>query len=93
MYLVTGGAGFFGSRIIRVSLGKRLRVMDDLARENWKNLSTAKNEIDLVKGDISDLTRKAMQEVHIVLHQAALRTVPLSMEELVLVNVEGTLNV
>jgi UDP-glucose 4-epimerase len=100
MYLVTGGAGFIGSHIVEklVSLGERVRVLDNFSSGKRQNLSAVNHDIELIEGDITDknLLRRAMEGVRVVLHQAALRAVPLSVEKPVLVNrvnVEGTLNV
>ncbi len=97
-YLVTGGAGFIGSNIVEklVKDGKKVVVLDNLCEGKIENLSSVKKEITFIKGDIrneKDLD-KALRGVNFVLHQAALRSVPKSMEkplEYNDVNVNGTL--
>ena len=98
--LVTGGAGFIGSNIVErlAREGKRVVVLDDLSEGKLKNLSAVMDKILFIKGDIRrehDLD-KAMAGVDFVLHQAALRSVPKSMDrpfEYNDVNVKGTLQV
>jgi len=97
-FLVTGGAGFIGSHITErlVQDGEKVIVLDNLKEGKLKNLSAVINKITFLKGDIrreKDLAR-ALKGVDFVLHQAALRSVPKSMEmplEYNDVNVNGTL--
>ncbi|MBN1354164.1 MAG: SDR family oxidoreductase [Candidatus Omnitrophica bacterium] len=97
-FLVTGGAGFIGSNIVDrlVGEGKRVVVLDNLCEGKIDNLSDSMSKINFIKGDIrndKDLD-KALKGVDFVLHQAALRSVPKSMErplEYNDVNVNGTL--
>ena len=97
-YLVTGGVGFIGSNIVErlVQNGEKVVVLDNLCEGKIENLSAVINEITFIKGDIrneKDLD-KALKGVDFVLHQAALRSVPKSMErplEYNDVNVSGTL--
>ncbi|GAF88598.1 unnamed protein product, partial [marine sediment metagenome] len=97
-YLVTGGAGFIGSNITErlVQKGEEVIVLDDLSGGKIENLSSVKNKITFINGDIrngKDLN-KALKGVDFVLHQAALRSVPKSMArplEYNDVNVNGTL--
>ncbi|OGW74672.1 MAG: Vi polysaccharide biosynthesis protein VipB/TviC [Omnitrophica bacterium RBG_13_46_9] len=99
-YLVTGGAGFIGSSIAErlVKDGQEVVVLDNLCEGKIGNISSILDKIVFIKGDIrneSDLD-KALQGVDFVLHQAALRSVPKSMEnplEYNDVNVVGTLKV
>ena len=99
-YLVTGGAGFIGSSITErlVKSGQEVVVLDNLCEGKIENLSSVKNSIVFIKGDIrndKDLD-KALKGVDYVLHQAALRSVPKSMSmplEYNDVNVNGTLKV
>jgi nucleoside-diphosphate-sugar epimerase len=98
-YLVTGGAGFIGSHIAEelVRRGEKVRVLDNFITGKRENLAPFQNFIDLIDGDIRDLEtcRRAVRRVDYVLHQAALPSVPRSIEEPLLahdINVNGTLN-
>jgi nucleoside-diphosphate-sugar epimerase len=99
-YLVTGGAGFIGSHIVEILVrrGARVRVLDNFLTGTRSNLAPFLKEIELVEGDVRDLAtcRKAAAGVDSVLHQAAIASVPLTVEDPILadaVNVAGTLNV
>jgi UDP-glucose 4-epimerase len=95
--LVTGGAGFIGSAVARALLdrGDQVRVLDNFmtgAKE------AVPQEAELVEGDLRHLedVRAAVRDVDVVFHQGAIRSVPRSVDEPVLVeecNVLGTLNV
>jgi nucleoside-diphosphate-sugar epimerase len=98
--LVTGGAGFIGSHLVDalVERGSRVRVLDDLSTGRRENLAAVLERIELVEGDIRDpeACRRAAEGVRVVLHQAALGSVPRSMEDpatTIAVNVSGTANV
>ncbi|MFZ2054404.1 MAG: SDR family oxidoreductase [Candidatus Aminicenantales bacterium] len=98
-YLVTGGAGFIGSHIAEelVRRGEKVRVLDNFMTGRKENLAPFQNFIDLIEGDIRDLEtcRRSLRRVDYVLHQAALPSVPRSIEEPLLahdINVNGTLN-
>jgi len=98
-YLVTGGAGFIGSHIAEelVRRGERVRVLDNFITGKRENIAPFRNFIELIEGDIRDLEtcRRALRRVDYVLHQAALPSVPRSIEEPLLahdINVNGTLN-
>lgn len=100
MYLVTGGAGFIGSHIVEklVTMGEKVRVLDNLSFGNEANFNGVKAKIEFISGDLLDaaVVSKVMEGVDVVLHQAALRSVPFSVDNPTLVNrinVEGTLNV
>jgi len=98
-YLVTGGAGFIGSNIAEalVKRGDSVRVFDNLSTGNKANLAAIWNRIEFVKGDLrkpADVA-KAMRGIHIVFHEAALRSVPRSVDDPSStndVNITGTLN-
>ncbi len=99
MYLVTGGAGFIGSHIVDalVRQGVRVKVMDNFYAGKRENLKDVIHKIKLIKGDIRNFrtVKKAMGGVRYVFHQAALRSVPKSLDnpsEFNEVNVAGTLN-
>ncbi|MGC8828036.1 MAG: SDR family NAD(P)-dependent oxidoreductase, partial [Anaerolineae bacterium] len=98
-YLVTGGAGFIGSHIVHalVAQGKQVRVLDNLSTGNLANIQDVLDQITFIKGDITDLNtvREAVWGVDYVLHQAALPSVPLSIERPLdtdMANVRGTLH-
>jgi nucleoside-diphosphate-sugar epimerase len=99
-YLVTGGAGFIGSHIVRrlVSQGDQVTVLDSFLTSSRDSLNSVIDEVDLIEGDIRDagLVRDVMKDVEYCLHQAALPSVPRSVEDPVTsneINVDGTLNV
>jgi len=84
-YLVTGGAGFIGSNIVRelVRRGSRPRVLDNFATGRRENLAGLAGAIELIEGDVTcpDAARRATQGVDFVLHQAALPSVPRSVAD------------
>ncbi len=99
-YLVTGGAGFIGSNLVErlVQNGEKVRVIDNFATGKIENLNPFLDQIELVNGDIRYLNTviEAMKDVDYVLHQAALPSVPRSIEtplESNDVNTNGTLNI
>lgn len=98
--LVTGGAGFIGSHLVEGLLahGYSVRVLDNFATSTHKNLKPVADKIDLIEGDIRNLTtvHTAMRKVDFVFHHAALPSVMRSVEhpeESNAVNIAGTLNV
>jgi UDP-glucose 4-epimerase len=98
--LVTGGAGFIGSHLVEelVRQGRSVRVLDNLSTGRREYLLPVMDRIELVEADILDTgaLRAAMRGVRRVFHQAALRSVPRSVDDPSTsnrVNVEGTLNV
>ncbi|MDQ3010096.1 MAG: SDR family oxidoreductase, partial [Acidobacteriota bacterium] len=100
LYLVTGGAGFIGSHIAEalVKRGDRVRVLDNLSTGKRENLAHIAGEIEFIEGDIRDYdtTRRAMTEVNIAFHEAAIPSVPRSVKDPQLNhenNVNGTFNV
>lgn len=82
--LVTGGAGFIGSHLVEalVHRGHKVRVLDNLSTGHLENLAAVKDEIDFIEGDICNagLVAKVMEGVDFVFHQAALASVPRSVE-------------
>jgi nucleoside-diphosphate-sugar epimerase len=98
-YLVTGGAGFIGSHLAEelVRRGERVRIADSLITGNRKNIAHLSG-IDFVEGDLADLdvARKVVGGAEYVLHQAAIPSVPRSVEDPVTsnrANIDATLNV
>jgi len=99
-FLVTGGAGFIGSHIATalVKRGDRVRVVDNLSTGHLSNLKHIADKIDFIEGDIADpgTMAEAVDGVEVVFHQAALASVPRSVEKPLDTNlacVTGTLNV
>lgn len=99
-YLVTGGAGFIGSNLVERLLqnGEQVRVIDNLATGKIENLEPFLDKIEFVQGDLRYLNSvmEAMKDVDYVLHQAALPSVPRSIEtplESNDVNTNGTLHI
>jgi nucleoside-diphosphate-sugar epimerase len=84
-YLVTGGAGFIGSNIVRrlVADGVTVRVLDDLSTGRAANLDGLLNRVEWVRGDLRDDTavRRAVRGVRYVLHLAARISVAESVAE------------
>ena len=81
-YLVTGGAGFIGSHISEELLrrGHRVRVVDSLVTGYQRNL---RDGVEFVKGDLADpqVARAAVDGMEYVIHQAAIPSVPRSVEK------------
>ncbi len=97
-FLVTGGAGFIGSHLVRRLLadGERVRVIDNFSTGKRANLAEVLPSIELVEGDITDraTVTRAVEGVDFVLHQAALPSVPRSVKDPITTdfnNVRGTL--
>lgn len=101
--LITGGAGFIGSNLVehflkdtRVAL---VRVLDDLSNGYYENIQEFEGhpKFEFIKGDITDYDTcyKACEGIHKISHQAALGSVPRSIENPMrtnAVNVGGTVN-
>src|SRR5580698_5491514 len=100
-YVVTGGAGFIGSALVRALLeqgGVRVRVLDNLLTGRESNLSEVRSRIDLDKTDIRDYaaTAAAIHGADVVFHLAAIPSVPRSIQDPGPshdVNIDGTFNV
>jgi nucleoside-diphosphate-sugar epimerase len=98
--LVTGGGGFIGSSLVErlVAEGHDVRVLDNFATGRRENLEPFVDEIELVEGDIQSYERvhNATRGCELVFHQAALPSVPRSIQDPLTsnaVNITGTLNV
>ncbi|MGB1308622.1 MAG: SDR family oxidoreductase [Oceanihabitans sp.] len=101
-FLVTGGAGFIGSNIVEYLLqygAKKVRVLDNFSTGFKKNIEPFFKHpaFELLEGDIQDLEtcKKAMQNIDYVSHQAALGSVPRSINDPITtnnVNISGFLN-
>jgi len=98
-FLVTGGAGFIGSHLVEelVRRGQTVRVVDSLVTGKRQNLAHVPDG-DFIEGDLADLdvARRAMEGIEVVLHQAAIPSVPRSVEDPIAshrANVDASLNV
>jgi len=83
-FLVTGGAGFIGSNIVEalVARGDRVRVIDNLCTGKVENLAPFGDKVELVRADLADApaVAKAVVGVDCIFHEAALASVPRSVE-------------
>ena len=100
--IVTGGAGFIGSNLAEelAQRGNHVIVIDNLSTGNPENIQsiTKAGQVDFIEGSITDLSlmQKSFSGVDYVFHQAALPSVPRSIEDPETtdsVNITGTLNV
>lgn len=99
-YLVTGGAGFIGSAIVRelVTRGEAVTVLDDLSTGKETNLAGLLDRVEFHRASITDVesVRRAARGADFVVHLAARTSVPRSVAKPVennTINVNGTLNV
>jgi len=83
--LVTGGAGFIGSSIVRALLarGDRVRVIDNFFSGKRENLAEVAGDIELIEGDVRDeaAVARACEGVDLIFHQAAIPSVPRSLAD------------
>lgn len=98
-FLVTGGAGFIGSHIATalISRGDRVRVLDNLSTGSLANLKHLEGAVEFIEADLNDVAAvtRATSGVDCVFHDAALASVPRSVERPLDTNlacVTGTLN-
>ena len=98
-YLVTGGAGFIGSHLAEelARRGEHVRVVDNLSTGKRQNLAHLPS-VEFLEGDLADLevARRAVQGIDYVLHQAAIPSVPRSVQDPITsnrANIDASLNV
>jgi UDP-glucose 4-epimerase len=99
-FLVTGGVGFIGSNIVEELLkrGYSVRILDNFSTGRRENIKEFLTDIELIEGDVRSYhtVAKAVKGVDVILHQAALPSVPRSINDPITtneVNVGGTLNI
>ncbi len=84
VYLVTGGAGFIGSHIVEalVRRGDRVRVLDNLSTGHRANVDRFGDAVEFIEGDLIDAddVARAVAGVEVVFHEAALASVPRSVD-------------
>ena len=97
-YLVTGGAGFIGSHLCEelARRGERIRVVDNLSTGKRENLAHVEG-VEFMQGDLADLdvAKRAVAGMDYVLHQAAIPSVPRSVEDPITsnrANIDASLN-
>jgi nucleoside-diphosphate-sugar epimerase len=82
--LVTGGAGFIGSHIASglAKSGARVRIIDDLSTGYRENIEEIGGDVDFIQGSLADesLLRRVIEDVELVFHEAAIPSVPRSVE-------------
>jgi nucleoside-diphosphate-sugar epimerase len=82
--LVTGGAGFIGSHIAAALMerGVRVRIIDDLSTGYRQNIEEIDGDVDFIQASIGDdkTLRRALSDVELVFHEAAIPSVPRSVE-------------
>jgi UDP-glucose 4-epimerase len=96
--LVTGGAGFIGSNLVRALLarGEEVRVLDNFSTGSRANLQRL--DVEIIEGELRSYERvhNAVRGTDVVYHLGALGSVPRSVQDPLTsnaVNIEGTLNV
>lgn len=82
--LVTGGAGFIGSNLAEelIRQGAKVKIFDNLSTGFRENLEEIRGDFEFIEGDLNDnsLLEKAVEAVDYIFHQAALPSVPRSVE-------------
>ena len=83
--LVTGGAGFIGSNLADelIKKGAKVVILDNLVTGFRENLEEINGDFEFIEGDLNDddEMKKAVQGVEIIFHEAALPSVPRSVED------------
>ena len=83
-FLVTGGAGFIGSHLVKalIERGDNVRILDNFSTGHRRNLPSTAGKFELIEGDLTDpqAVADAIQGVEGIFHQAALASVPRSVE-------------
>ncbi|HRR98576.1 MAG TPA: SDR family oxidoreductase [Candidatus Syntrophosphaera sp.] len=101
-YLVTGGAGFIGSNLVRklLEMNEDVRILDNFATGKRENILPLINNphLTVIEGDLRSfhIVRTAVKGVDYILHQGALPSVPRSINDPITtndVNILGTLNI
>ena len=98
--LVTGGAGFIGSNLIKALLerGDEVSVLDNFSTGKRENLGPFQRSINVIEGDLRSyhIVLEAARGAEVIFHQGALPSVPRSINDPITTNqvsVEGTLNI
>lgn len=96
---MTGGAGFIGSHIAETvaKQGAKVRIIDDLSTGHRENVEELPGDIEFIEGSVADieLMNRALQGAEVVFHEAAIPSVPRSVENPAqshLASVDGTFN-
>jgi nucleoside-diphosphate-sugar epimerase len=83
--LVTGGAGFIGSHIAAalIDRGARVRIIDDLSTGHRENVDEIGGDVDFIQASVADRKAlgRALEDVELVFHEAAIPSVPRSVAE------------
>jgi len=83
--LVTGGAGFIGSHLVERLLkeGTNVRIIDNLSTGKIQNIVPFMDRIEFIHADLldEDARKKALDDIEIVFHQAAIPSVPRSISD------------
>ncbi|MBI4377400.1 MAG: SDR family oxidoreductase [Elusimicrobia bacterium] len=84
LWLVTGGSGFIGSHIAQalVKQGQKVRILDNLSTGKLEHMAGFRDQVEFIRGDVRAFEdcQKAAAGVDVVIHQAAIRSVPKSVD-------------